>query len=77
MTTLTPSAQAKKIVQQFANHSRGDTVEANLNSAKNCAHIDVDRIIYILDNYRGSTQCAIDLTYWKAVKVEIDNIKPS
>lgn len=72
----TPTQKAKRLIHQFANHSKGDTIETNLNSAINCSLILVNEIIDTLKKNKKSTQfnCCSNVTYWKHVLVELESI---
>ncbi len=80
---MNTSEKAKMLIKKFANHSMGDSIESNLNSAKNCALIAVEEITSALNITTGhcelrridQQEVENDLAYWEQVEIEIRRYK--
>ena len=65
---MTPKEKAEQLVVKFLKHSRAEKDITPIQSAKQCALIAVDEIIWLLNNNQ------IDIDYYKEVKKEIQNL---
>ena len=72
---MTPKEKAKELVDKYCyairTEENGSGYYTNVIYAKNCALIAVDEILFVVSKY-NDTQA--EVSYWKEVKQEIENI---